>query len=304
MNKQKALLLIVLISSQLFSLYAQKADTISIYFEIDSYAIGSVYREKLKSLAKSDIAYINITGFTDFLGTLEANNLLSANRANAAKSTIISYGINSSKITKCEGKGIHSFSSYENRKNPTDRGIGEHRKAEIIIAYNPSEKLLEINPPEIVYTDTFKIFAEPEDKAEIIDLRNIKSSDLTEGKKILLKNINFEGGTPRFLPESDQALKDLLNIMRENPKLKIEIQGHICCQAANEPDGYDHLNDNNTLSLNRAVAVFEYLYKNGIDPYRMTCKGFGAKYKLHPLESDGWEQSQNRRVEIKILENE
>lgn len=304
MNKQHLILLILLICLKSFSLFGQKADTINIYFEIDSYSVGKDYQEIMKLVDKNNIEHISITGFTDFLGTVKLNNLLSLNRANAAKSLITAYGISSSKITKCEGKGIHTYSSFENRKITSDRGIREHRKVEIIITYKSSEKLLEINPPEAIYTDTFKIFKDPEGVAEIIDLRNIKSSDLTEGKKILLKNINFEGGTPRFLPESDQALKDLLKIMRENPKLKIEIQGHICCQAANEPDGYDHLNDNNTLSLNRAVAVFEYLYKHGINQSRMTCIGLGSKYKLHPLERDGWEQSQNRRVEIKVLGNE
>lgn len=285
------------------NLCAQTSDTVNIYFDINSYLIGSGYFKELDKIAETNPEKITILAYTDFLGSVELNKTLSQNRAEAVKNYLVSKGISTSIITSCEGKGIHSFSSFENRRNENDRGIREHRKAQIIVTYKPEEKVKEIKPKDIVYTDTFKIASVVENPTDV-DLSNLSAADLTEGKKLIIKNINFEGGTPKFLSSSYPTLNDLLAVMRENPGLKIEICGHICCQDPSEPDGYDYVNDNHTLSLNRAEAVYNFLIKNGISADRMTYKGFGAKFKLYPLERTEFEQSANRRVEIVIIENE
>lgn len=295
------ILLVVVFAS--IKLTAQTSDTINIYFDINSYSIGSGYFEELNNISKKKPEKITIFAYTDFLGSVDLNKTLSQNRAEAVKTYLFNKGISTSIISSCEGKGIHSFSSFENRRNENDRGIREHRKAEIIVTYKLEEKIKEIKPKDIVYTDTFRITPVVEN-SDPVDLSNLNAADLTEGKKLIIKNINFEGGTPKFLSSSYQALNDLLAVMRENPGLKIEICGHICCQDPSEPDGYDYVNDNNTLSLNRAEAVYNFLIKNGISADRMTYKGFGAQFKLYPLERTEFEQSANRRVEILILENE
>jgi outer membrane protein OmpA-like peptidoglycan-associated protein len=56
------------------------------------------------------------------------------------------------------------------------------------------------------------------------------------------------------------------------------------------------------LSLNRARTVYNFLVKNGIDPERLTYKGYGRSHpKISPEMTEADEQA-NRRVEIKILE--
>jgi outer membrane protein OmpA-like peptidoglycan-associated protein len=303
MLKTNLIFILLAVSFISLKLSAQTNDTINIYFDINSYSIGSGYFDELDKISASKPEKITILAYTDFLGSVESNKTLSENRAEAVKNYLIKKGISVSIISSCEGKGIHTFSSYENRRNENDRGIREHRKAEIIVTFKPQEKIKEIKPKDIVYTDTFRIKPVIEN-SDAIDLSNLSAADLTEGKKLIIKNINFEGGTPKFLSSSYPALNDLLAIMRENPGLKIEICGHICCQDPSEPDGYDYVNDNNTLSLNRAEAVYNFLIKNGISADRMTYKGFGAKFKLYPLERTEYEQSANRRVEIVIIGNE
>ena len=76
------------------------------------------------------------------------------------------------------------------------------------------------------------------------------------GEKINLRNLNFNGGTAVFKSHSYPILKELLQTMRSNPNLKIEIQGHICCYT--ESNDYD-------VSGKRALAVYNYLIKSGID---------------------------------------
>jgi outer membrane protein OmpA-like peptidoglycan-associated protein len=279
------ILLVVVFAS--INLAAQTSDTINIYFDINSYSIGSGYFEELDKISASKPEKITIFAYTDFLGSLDLNKTPSYNRAEAVKNYLLKKGISVSIIASCEGKGIHTFSSYENRRNENDRGMKEHRKAEIIVTYKH------------VVEESVVIQIPVES-----DLKDIDSKDLVKGKKLVLKNINFMGGTPNFLEQSYPALNDLLALMRENPNLKIAIHGHICCQSPDEPDGYDYVNDNNTLSLNRAKAVYDFLVEKGIDPKQMTYTGFGSKYKLYPNENSEWEQSQNRRVEIIVLENE
>ena len=95
------------------------------------------------------------------------------------------------------------------------------------------------------------------------------------------------------MPESQGTLYDLLFIMQNNPDLKIEIQGHICCQTV--PSVYN-------VSVSRARAVWMFLIKNGINKNRMTFKGYGTSRPIHPIpEKSAQEEEDNRRVEIMIL---
>jgi outer membrane protein OmpA-like peptidoglycan-associated protein len=82
--------------------------------------------------------------------------------------------------------------------------------------------------------------------------------------------------------------------MEENPKLKIEIQGHICCQMNG---------DINNVSTARSRAIYNYLIRSKIDRKRMTFKGYGTSKPIHPIpEKTEQEENENRRVEILIVE--
>lgn len=115
------------------------------------------------------------------------------------------------------------------------------------------------------------------------------------GETIKLPNIYFFNNSARIVPKSESSLYDLLCVMQDNPKLKIEIQGHICCQM---------VNDFNNISTARARAIYNYLLRNKIDRKRMTFKGYGVSRPIHKIpEQNQTEEDENRRVEILILEN-
>jgi outer membrane protein OmpA-like peptidoglycan-associated protein len=299
---RKSLILSLFTLSFLLStnVFSQKIDTVQIFFDINSYSISGESLNSLNQLiAKPNLRDVKIFAYTDFLGSFDYNQKLSEIRAKSVRDFLVSKGLAQSKILSFAGMGIHQFSSFENRRNENDRGIREHRMVEIVFTCDGG---IEPKLQQIVEVENDIPVAE-ETKPVIIDLKQISEKDLVEGNKILLKNINFEGGSPVFLESSDEALEDLFSVMREHPELKIEIQGHICCQPSTDPDGYDIINDNNFLSENRARAVFEFLRDNGIDASRMTYRGFAATQKLYPDENTSWEQTQNRRVEIKIVSN-
>ncbi len=122
--------------------------------------------------------------------------------------------------------------------------------------------------------------------------KRIKSSKI--GDFITVENIYFYNNSSRILPRSQPTLYDLLCALEENPKLKIEIQGHICCQKEG---------DINDVSTRRARAMYNFLIRNKIPRNRMSYKGFGTLKPIHPIpEKTEKEEEENRRVEILIVE--
>jgi outer membrane protein OmpA-like peptidoglycan-associated protein len=137
-------------------------------------------------------------------------------------------------------------------------------------------------------------------KVSIFYTEIITESELTKtiknakvGEIIKLPNIYFFNNSARIVPKSQPTLIDLLCAMEDNPTLKIEIQGHICCQ----------LNfDINNVSVSRARAIYTFLIRNKIDKKRMTFKGYGTSRPIHPIpEKSAQEEDDNRRVEIMIV---
>ncbi len=115
------------------------------------------------------------------------------------------------------------------------------------------------------------------------------------GETIKLPNIYFFNNSARIVPKSEATLYDLLCALVDNPKIKIEIQGHICCQTEA---------DKNDISTARARTIYTYLLRNKIDRKRMSYKGYGITRPIHKIpERNEEEANENRRVEILILEN-
>ncbi|HNP31941.1 MAG TPA: OmpA family protein [Flavobacterium sp.] len=136
-------------------------------------------------------------------------------------------------------------------------------------------------------------YKEPEPKIVESELtKKIKGSKI--GETITLPNIYFFNNSARIVPKSQPTLIDLRCAMEENPKLKIEIQGHICCQT---------VGDVNDVSTARARAIYNFLLRSKIDRKRMTFKGYGTSRPIHPIpEKTPQEEDENRRVEILIVE--
>ncbi|MGV9004064.1 OmpA family protein [Flavobacterium sp.] len=114
------------------------------------------------------------------------------------------------------------------------------------------------------------------------------------GETIKLPNIYFYNNSARTVPSSESVLYDLLCVMEENLKLKIEIQGHICCQL---------ISDSNDISTARAKAIYNFLIRNKVDRTRMTFKGYGTTRPIFKIpEKSETEANENRRVEILVIE--
>jgi outer membrane protein OmpA-like peptidoglycan-associated protein len=109
---------------------------------------------------------------------------------------------------------------------------------------------------------------------------------------VTLKNVHFETNSTTLLPVSLVELDKLLQLLNENPQIKVLVSGHT--------DNVGAPSDNLKLSNNRAKAVADYLISKGIDSKRLTWKGFG---ETKPVADNKTEQgrAKNRRTEFTIV---
>ena len=115
---------------------------------------------------------------------------------------------------------------------------------------------------------------------------------LKSGSAVVLNNIFFESGAYTLRGTSKTELNKIINFLRLNKDLKVEISGHT------DDVGTDKANQ--LLSEKRAKAVVDYLSSNGIHKSRLTYKGYGETKPVAPNTSDENRQL-NRRIELRVL---
>ena len=107
--------------------------------------------------------------------------------------------------------------------------------------------------------------------------------------KIITHGINFDVDKAIIKPESMGTLNMIVNVLKTNPDLKFEIDGHT--------DNTGAAAHNMDLSQQRADAVKTQLVTMGIDASRLTTKGFGD---TKPVGDNATQEGKanNRRVEF------
>jgi len=114
------------------------------------------------------------------------------------------------------------------------------------------------------------------------------------GQSVVLKNVFFETAKYDLKTRSEIELDKLVDFLNKNEKLKIELGGHT--------DNVGDKKMNQTLSENRSKAVFDYLVKKGINPVRLTTKGYGDAKSIASNETKIG-RAENRRTEFTVIEN-
>lgn len=122
---------------------------------------------------------------------------------------------------------------------------------------------------------------------------------LEKNKVFVLKNIYFGYDSADIRRESARELDKLVEVLNDNPEIKIEMSSHT--------DSVGSVEYNINLSQRRAAATVNYLIKQGIASERLVAKGYGESKPIarntNPDGSDNPDGRQrNRRTEFKILE--
>jgi outer membrane protein OmpA-like peptidoglycan-associated protein/Tol biopolymer transport system component len=141
----------------------------------------------------------------------------------------------------------------------------------------------------LFYSENFSLKEKAGDSAYKID---IPLKPIEANATIVLKNIFFDVNKYDLKEESTTELDNVVVLMHDNPTLRIQINGHT--------DNVGKANDNMILSNNRAQAVVKYLVGKGIEPARLSYKGFGS---TQPIADNATEEgrARNRRTELKVV---
>lgn len=143
----------------------------------------------------------------------------------------------------------------------------------------------------LFYSDNFSLSNHP---ADSVYNKDIPLQPLEAGAVIVLKNIFFDTKKFDLKPESAVELDKVVQLLKDNPNLKIQIAGYT--------DNIGQPKDNLLLSNNRAKTVVDYLVKGGITAARLSFKGLGSANPIADNASEAG-KAQNRRTELSVISN-
>lgn len=141
----------------------------------------------------------------------------------------------------------------------------------------------------LFYSDHFSI--KKDNNTNVFSI-NAPLKEIAVGEKIVLKNIFFETNSFKLSPESMVELQKVVQFMKQNPSISIEISGYT------DNVGDDH--SNQVLSENRAKVVYAYLLRSVPNPVRFKFKGMGESQPIDTNDTDKG-RANNRRTELKII---
>ena len=293
--------LLVVFLFVVFVSFCEAQEQIAVFFNSNKFDLSKTEKTKLNLwiLQNKEVKIVAINGYTDEDGTNQFNDSLAKRRVDCIFNLIKDkIKIRDDFKTRSFGEDfVQSKNKAENRKVTVYYILKKDLDRENeILGIKSIEKLVTIK--EVRNFSSRMQFENPDGTVEDLklDVDFMKSIDQSKkGEKIKLENLNFVINTFIVTNASRPKMYELFLVMKQNPKLKIEIQGNLCCQPI------DRVN----LSTERAKAIYSFLVFKGIEKSRMTYKGFGSSNPIFVLpEKNEEERAANRRVEILILENE
>jgi OOP family OmpA-OmpF porin len=108
----------------------------------------------------------------------------------------------------------------------------------------------------------------------------------------VLTNVHFDTDKAIIKPISYPELEGVVRVFKENPRLRVEVDGHTDSQGSAA--------HNLGLSQRRAAAVREFIISRGVAADRLTTQGFGL---TKPIADNATAEGRalNRRVELRVI---
>ena len=282
----------------LFCAQIQAQEQFSVFFASDKFELNKTELLRLQKFVeqhqKSKI--VGVYGFCDEDGSVGYNDTLAKKRIEFVERSI------GGKIkfredfkTRNFGK-LHQFSKIKAENRKVSLFYLEEKDLEKEDEILGIEKAKVEVPKKISYPKDV-VIRNPDNTTSRFVLDTLFMERVNEakvGEKLTLENLEFQINTFAITKDSRSKLFELLIVMESNPKLKIDIQGHLCCMPF---DRFD-------LSTQRAKAIYNFLVQYKISKSRLSYQGFGSTQPIFPLpEKNESERAANRRVEILITEN-
>lgn len=142
----------------------------------------------------------------------------------------------------------------------------------------------------LFFSESFMLSQNPPDSVYNIE---IALQPLSVNASIVLNNIFFDLNKYELKPESSIELDNVVQLMKENPEIKVMISGHTDSTGREE--------ENRQLSARRAQSVVNYLVQKGIQANRLKYEGMGSSKPIAPNSTEAG-RAKNRRTELKVIE--
>ena len=116
-------------------------------------------------------------------------------------------------------------------------------------------------------------------------------------KEITLENIYYDYDKWDIRADAQPTLNKLAETLAQNPQIKIQLSSHTDCRGN---DDY-----NASLSQKRAESAVNYLITKGIEPARLSAKGYGESQPAVSCNCNKCSEAEhqaNRRTTFKVLE--
>jgi len=240
-----------------------------VYFDFGKHVPNAASSKSLEKwiTENRNAEVLKVSGYADSVDANDYNKKLSLQRIQTVVEQLKANRIRINENVVLQPFGEDFSISADQSKN---------RKVTIAYRDQTQKELEPFTVSDTVYDDIPHVF------------KNKKPGDI-----IRLRNIHFVRNKEEVIPESVPVLEQLYAVLAANPRLTIEIHGHICCN----PNVYD-----TKLSYRRAKYIFTYLLEKGIPLNQLAYKGFGSAYPVYPIpEQTHAQQVANRRVEILIV---
>ena len=132
-------------------------------------------------------------------------------------------------------------------------------------------------------------------EARLVSYLNDSSAPVSDSTWFDFDRLLFDTGQATLQPASQEQLTNIADILRAYPQVKIRIGGY----TDNTGDPAANLQ----LSEQRADNVMAELVRLGIDPARMTAKGYGAE---DPIADNSTEEGRqkNRRISLRVTDKQ
>jgi outer membrane protein OmpA-like peptidoglycan-associated protein/tetratricopeptide (TPR) repeat protein len=114
-------------------------------------------------------------------------------------------------------------------------------------------------------------------------------------REIVLENIYYDYDKWDIRPDAEPTLNRLAEVLRQNADIRIQLGSHTDCRGN---DAY-----NQTLSQRRAQSAVNYLISKGIDPVRLSAKGYGESQPAADCACSSCNEAEhqtNRRTTFKV----
>lgn len=248
------------------SLSIAQVDTVAIYFDIDEFHLSQQDKETLSTVIENInegiIEIKSVEAHTDTSGSTAHNRVLSQKRLNSV---------------------LHVLNDHKG--NITTASFGESIAAKDLKYMPASYRKVDVITSQVIIEEIVDIEEEITDEEKLNDELNAFLTD-SSSEALIQLSVNFYPGRAILLEGEEAELCTLYRFLKNHPKVKAKIRGHVCCGS------------NMALSENRAFVVYDYLVGKGISPARLTHRGYDNTQPFVWPEETEEDKSKNRRVDV------